>query len=219
MKAEKKFTKGVFLLQNNMKKLNLIIIPISIFISMICISCTQVLVGGAASGGIMLVQERTPEQAGKDILIKTKIEEAFFSTNYDDIFSKIKVIVYEGRVLLVGTVKNDSFKNTAVSIVKKLKDVKEIANYIVVGNESVIDYLKDTRISLEFRAKLLTDKNISEVNYTSTTENRILYIIGVSQNKEELDLVLSHASNVAGVKKIINLVIDKNSPSRKPADE
>ena len=87
MKAEKKFTKGVFLLQNNMKKLNLIIIPISIFISMICISCTQVLVGGAASGGIMLVQERTPEQAGKDILIKTKIEEAFFSTNYDDIFS------------------------------------------------------------------------------------------------------------------------------------
>ena len=202
-----------------MKKLNLIIIPISIFISMICISCTQVLVGGVASGGIMLVQERTPEQAGKDILIKTKIEEAFFSTNYDDIFSKIKVIVYEGRVLLVGTVKNDSFKNTAFSIVKKLKGVKEIANYIVVGKESVIDYLKDTRISLEFRAKLLTDKNISEVNYTSTTENRILYIIGVSQNKEELDLVLSHASNVAGVKKIINLVIDKNSPSRKPADE
>ena len=202
-----------------MKKLNLIIIPISIFISMFCISCTQVLVGGAASGGIMLVQERTPEQAGKDILIKTKIEESFFSTNYDDIFSKIKVIVYEGRVLLVGTVKNDSFKNTAFSIVKKLKGVKEIANYIVVGKESVIDYLKDTRISLEFRAKLLTDKNISEVNYTSTTENRILYIIGVSQNKEELDLVLSHASNVAGVKKIINLVIDKNSPSRKPANE
>ena len=202
-----------------MKKLNLIIIPISIFISMTCISCTQVLVGGVASGGIMLVQERTPEQAAKDILIKTKIEESFFSTNYDDIFSKIKVIVYEGRVLLVGTVKNDSFKNTAFSIVKKLKGVKEIANYIVVGKESVIDYLKDTRISLEFRAKLLTDKNISEVNYTSTTENRILYIIGVSQNKEELDLVLSHASNVAGVKKIINLVIDKNSPNRKPADE
>ena len=32
--------------------------------------------------------------------------------------------------------------------------------------------------------------------------------------KNELK-VLSHASNVAGVKKIINLVIDKNSPERK----
>ena len=39
-----------------------------------------------ASGGIILVQERTPEQAAKDILIKTRLEEAFFSTNYDDIF-------------------------------------------------------------------------------------------------------------------------------------
>ena len=53
---------------------------------------------------------------------------------------------------------------------------------------------------------LLTDKDISEVNYSSTTENRILYIIGVSQNQEELDKVLYHAGNVAGVKKIINLV-------------
>ena len=136
-----------------------------------------------------------------------------------DIFSKIKVIVFEGRVLLVGTVENESSKNTAVSIVRKIDEVKEIADYIVVGKESVIDYLKDARISLEFKAKLLTDKNISEVNYSSTTENRILYIIGVSQNQEELDMVLSHASNVAGVKKIINLVIDKNLPDRKTADE
>ena len=203
-----------------MRKINLIIrILISIFVSAMCISCTQVLVGGAASGGMILVQERTPEQAAKDIVTKTRIEEAFFSTNYDDIFSKIKVIVFEGRVLLVGTVKNESFKNTAVSIVRKIDEVKEVADYIVVGKESVIDYLKDARISLEFRAKLLTDKNISEVNYSSTTENRILYIIGVSQNQEELDKVLSHASNVAGVKKIINLVIDKNSPDRKTVNE
>ena len=203
-----------------MKKINLIIkIFISIFVSAMCISCTQVLVGGAASGGIILVQERTPAQAAKDIVTKTRIEESFFSTNYDDIFSKIKVIVFEGRVLLVGTVKNETFKNTAVSIVRKIDGVKEVADNIVVGKESVIDYLKDTRISIEFRAKLLTDKNISEVNYSSTTENRILYIIGVSQNQEELDIVLSHASNVAGIRKIINLVIDKNSPDRKTADE
>ncbi len=203
-----------------MRKINLIIrILISIFVSAMCISCTQVLVGGAASGGMILVQERTPEQAAKDIVTKTRIEESFFSTNYDDIFSKIKVIVFEGRVLLVGTVKNESSKNKAVSIVRKMDEVTEVADYIVVGKESVIDYLKDARISLEFRAKLLTDKNISEVNYTSTTENRILYIIGISQNQEELDMVLSHASDVAGVKKIINLVIDKNLPDRKTADE
>ena len=203
-----------------MKEVNIFIkLLLSLILSLTSISCTQVLVGGAASGGIVLVQERTAEQAAIDIVIKTKIEESFFSTNYDEIFSKIKVIVFEGKVLLVGTVKNDSFKKSAVSIVRKINNVKEIADYIVVGKESVIDYLKDTRISLEFKAKLLTDKDISEVNYSSTTENRILYIIGVSQNQEELDLVLTHASNIAGVKKVINLVIDKNSTDRKNKNE
>ena len=194
-------------------------IILSIFVSITCVSCAQVILGGAASGGIILVQERTAEQAAKDILIKTKIEEAFFSTNYDDIFSKIKVIVFEGKVLLVGTVKNESSRDSATLIVKKINGVKEIANYISVGKESVIDYLKDTRISIEFKAKLLTDKDISEVNYSSTTENRVIYIIGVSQNQKELDKVLSHASNIAGVKKIVNLIVDKNSPSRKASDE
>ena len=135
------------------------------------------------------------------------------------LFSKIKVIVFEGKVLLVGTVMNDSSKSAAATIVKTINGVKEIADYVIVGKESVIDYLKDTRITLEFKAKLLTDKDISEVNYLSTTENRALYIIGVSQNKEELEKVLFHAGNVPGVKKIINLVIDKKSPSRKSSNE
>ena len=187
----------------------------SVSITLTNVSCTQIVLGGAASGGIILVQERSPEQAAKDILIKTKIEESFFSTNYDEIFSKIKVIVFEGKVLLVGTVRNSEAKDTASSLAWKTSNVKEVANYIEIGKENVIDYLKDTRISLEFKAKLLTDKEISEVNYYSTTENRVLYITGVSQNEKEIDAVLSHASNIAGVKKIVNLVVDKNSPKRK----
>ena len=198
-------------------------IYIKLFLSLIIFftstSCTQLVVGGSASGGLILVQERSAKQAAKDIIIKTKIEEAFFSNNYDDLFSKIKVIVFEGKVLLVGTVMNVSSKSAAAAIVKTIDGVKEIADYVIVGKESVIDYLKDTRITLEFKAKLLTDKDISEVNYLSTTENRALYIIGVSQNKEELEKVLFHAGNVPGVKKIINLVIDKKSPSRKSSNE
>ena len=199
-----------------MKKIKLLLILfISVITLLFNVSCTQVIIGGAASGGIILVQERTPEQAAKDILIKTRLEESFFSTNYDDIFSKIKVIVFEGKVLLVGTVKNNESKEIADSLAWKISNVEEVANYIIVGKENVIDYLKDARITLEFKAKLLTDRDISEVNYSSTTENRVLYVIGVSQNEEELEKVLSHGSSIAGVKKIVNLVIDKNSPKRK----
>ena len=169
-------------------------------------SCSQVIIGGATSSGMIIVQERSPKQAAIDILIKAKIEEAMFSNNYEKLFSKVRVIVYEGRVLLVGTVGQEDMKEKADTISWDTQNVKEVANYITIGKNDLIDYVKDTRISLEFRAKLLTDKEISEVNFSVTTENRVLYIVGIAQNDQELNKVMEHASNIAGVKKIINLV-------------
>ena len=178
-------------------------------------SCAQVIVGGTASSGLVLVQERSTKQAAIDILIKAKIEESMFSNSYEKLFSKVRVIVYEGKVLLVGTVESQDTSIKAEELSWQTKNVKEVANYISVGKNDIVDYVKDTRISLEFRAKLLTDQEVSEVNFSSTTENRILYIVGIAQNKKEMIKVLDHASNIAGVKKIINLITDKNDPKRK----
>lgn len=177
-------------------------------------SCAQVIVGGTASSGLVLVQERSTKQAAIDILIKAKIEESMFSNSYEKLFSKVRVIVYEGKVLLVGTVESQDTSIKAEELSWQTKNVKEVANYISVGKNDIVDYVKDTRISLEFRAKLLTDQEISEVNFSSTTENRILYIVGIAQNEKEISQVLDHASNIAGVKKIINLIIEKNDPKR-----
>ncbi len=177
-------------------------------------SCSQVIIGGAASGGIILVQERGPKQAAIDILIKTQIEESMFSSSYDNLFSKIRVLVYEGKVLLVGTVKENALIKKAEDIAWKKKNVLEVANYIVIGKNDLVDYIKDTRISIELKAKLLTDSEISEVNFMNTTENRNLFIMGISQDQKELNKVLKHAAEIAGVKKVINLIVLKNDPKR-----
>ena len=179
---------------------------IVVFSSWLLSSCSQVIVGGATSTSMVILQERSAKQAAIDILIKAKIEEAMFSNDYDKLFSKVRVIVYEGRVLLVGTVVDDSIKENAYQISWNTKNVKEVANYITIGKNDLIDYVKDTRISLELRAKMLTDKEVSEVNFSVTTENRILYLVGIAQNNKELDKVIKHASNIAGVKKIVNLI-------------
>ena len=184
----------------------IILIFITMFSSWFFSSCSQVIIGGATSSGMIIVQERSPKQAAIDILIKAKIEEAMFSNDYDKLFSKVRVIVYEGRVLLVGTVVEKDMKEKANQISWDTNGVKEVANYITLGKNNLIDYVKDTRISLELRAKMLTDKEISEVNFNITTENRILYIVGIAQNDTELNKVIEHASNIAGVKKIINLI-------------
>ena len=183
---------------------------IVIFSLWLLMSCSQVIIGGATSTGMIIVQERSAKQAAVDILIKAKIEEAMFSNDYDKLFSKVRVIVYEGRVLLVGTVIEESIKVKANEISWNTKEVKEVANYITIGKNDLIDYVKDTRISLELRAKLLTDKEVSEVNFSVTTENRTLYLVGIAQNNKELNKVIEHASNIVGVKKIVNLIKLKN---------
>ena len=194
----------------NFLKNNIALFFIFVFASCLFASCSQVIVGGATSTSMIIVQERSAKQAAIDILIKAKIEEAMFSNDYDKLFSKVRVIVYEGRVLLVGTVLEESIKKTANKISWNTKNVKEVANYITIGKNDLIDYVKDTRISLELRAKMLTDKKVSEVNFSVTTENRILYLVGVAQNDKELNKVIEHASNIAGVKKIVNLIKLKN---------
>ena len=190
----------------NFSKNKIFSLFILVFSSWLLASCSQVIVGGATSTSMIIVQERSSKQAAIDILIKAKIEEAMFSNDYDKLFSKVRVIVYEGRVLLVGTVAEESIKKTANQISWNTKNVNEVANYITIGKNDLIDYVKDTRISLELRAKMLTDKKVSEVNFSVTTENRILYLVGVAQNNKELNKVIEHASNIAGVKKIVNLV-------------
>ncbi len=114
------------------------------------------------------------------------------------------------RVLLVGTVVEESIKETANQISWNTKNVNEVANYITIGKNDLIDYVKDTRISLELRAKMLADKEVSEVNFSVTTENRDSYLVGIAQNNKELNKVIEHASNIAGVKKIVNLINLKN---------
>ena len=193
------------------KIFKLIIITLSL---LNLISCTQVMIGGATSGGVVLLQERSAKQAAIDLLAKTQIEEAMFSTSYDKLFSKIRVIVYEGKALLVGTVEKIDTKENAENIAWKTKNIKEVANYIQIGKTNLVDYIKDTRISLEFKAKLLTDKDISEVNFISTTENRVLYVIGIATSEVE-EKVINHASEVAGVKKIINLIKIKENTNSK----
>ena len=183
---------------------------IVVFASCLLASCSQVILGGASSTGMIIVQERSSKQAAIDILIKAQIEEAMFSNDYDRLFSKVRVIVYEGRVLLVGTVVEENIKETANQMSWNTKNVKEVANYITIGKNDLIDYVKDTRISLELRTKMLTDKEVSEVNFSVTTENRILYLVGIAQNNKELSKVIDHASNIAGVKKIVNLIKLKN---------
>ena len=179
-------------------------------------SCAPVLVGSiASSGAISAAQERSMKDAAIDLKIKATINEALFKENFDEIFTPIKILVIEGRVLLVGTVNSLEIREKAAEISWKTSGVKEVLNYVLVGSQgTVIDYATDTRISSELRARYLFDDKINEINYDITTENKNIYLFGISKTQEELDYAVNIAKTIPGANKVVVHLITASDPKR-----
>ena len=61
---------------------------------------------------------------------------------------------------------------------------------------------------------LLADKSIKDVNYTTDVVHGVVYLMGIAQNREEMDRVVAHAQKVNGVKRVENYVVLKDDPVR-----
>ncbi len=59
-------------------------------------------------------------------------------------------------------------------------------------------------IAAELRARLLADGAIASINYSIETVNGSVYLIGVAQDPAELDRALTHARNIAYVRRVLN---------------
>ena len=56
---------------------------------------------------------------------------------------KPPLLFKSSAILLVGTVKEDALIKKANDIAWKKKNVLEVANYIVIGKNDLVDYIKD----------------------------------------------------------------------------
>ncbi|VVC27543.1 BON domain,Transport-associated and nodulation domain, bacteria, partial [Cinara cedri] len=106
---------------------------------------------------------------------------------------------------------------TAEKIAWKQKEVKEVINEIRVtpiNMTSVVDTTVDGLITAEIRTKLLGKKNIKSINYSVNTIDRVVYLMGIAQNKAELTSVISIARRVKGVKQVTSYVRYRHSKLR-----
>ena len=93
--------------------------------------------------------------------------------------------------------------------------MKEVFNEVEVRDRAgLIDYFKDVRIANELRLKLLSDKDVSAVNYSVETVNTVIYLMGIAQDQAELERVTGHASNIKGVSRVVSFVLLKDDPRR-----
>jgi len=188
-----------------------------LFFSLFVLSgCGTALVGGAATLGLATVQERSLKDAAMDLEIDIRIQDELFRANTEKIFAAVDVIVIEQRVLLVGSVENTKYKDIVASIAWNTPEVREVLNEITINkNLGLISEAKDARISINLTTLLIGDIDISDINFSHSVSNQIVYIIGIAQNEEELNKVINHARAIQGAKKVISHIILKNDNKRK----
>lgn len=183
-------------------------------IPMITTGCLPTVMASTAVVGATIVEDRTAGDKLDDNIISVKIKDSFIREDLDEIMAKVTVSVYEGRVMLTGSVTKEEYAHKAVDLAWKVLGVKEVINEIQVAKREMKDLAKDTFIANTVRSKLLLEKNLKSVNYIVDAQAGVVYLIGVAQDKMELHKAIDIARGVKGVRQVVSHVLMKDDTRR-----
>lgn len=172
--------------------------------------CVGMVIGGAASAGVAAYQERGIKGVAADTATATRVRAKILEAD-DKLFRDVGIEVYEGRVLLTGRVPSEDKRAEAVKISWSVVDVKDVINEVAVSENPLSDLANDTWITTKLKSKMTFDKDILAINYSIETVGAVIYLIGIAQDKAELQRVLNHARSIDYVKRVVNHVRIKDS--------
>ena len=153
---------------------------------------------------------RLEKEIKKDL--KESVKE-FSEENNIRLVGDFKIAVMENRVLITGLVSEQEIKNFINEKVWGYKKVKEVINEIQISLK-LTKITNDTIIKNNVSSKLTFTSNIKSSNYRIFVVNGIVYIIGISENQEELEKVTFAISTVKGVREVVSHIILKDDSRR-----
>lgn len=169
-------------------------------------ACVPLAIGAGAATGMVVAEERSVGAALDDTTIRLNVG-ALMLKEDEPLASMVDIEVLEGRVLLTGSVRSPDDRVKATMIAWKSAGVKEVINELQVTDKSSIgDLASDSWITTKLRAKILSNKDIIDINYSVETVNGVIYLLGIAQNQRELDAVTNYARNISGVRRVVSYV-------------
>jgi len=174
--------------------------------------CAGVVIGGGAAVGTAAYQERGVRGVARDLATATKLRTKLLDTG-EAYVTGVGIEVYEGRVLLTGTLEKEPMRAAAVKLAWKTEGAKDVINEIQIGQSSLRDIARDSWITAQLKTKITFDKKILAINFSIETVNGIVYLIGIAQDQGELDRILTHGRGIDYVRRIISHVRVKKGRS------
>lgn len=156
-----------------------------------------------ASATEMAVEERTLDDMGEDLKLKTAILQAFAS-QAKGLLVDVSADVYMGEVLLTGAVENGEQDRQAEAIARKVEGVKQVYNEIQITDMvDVATRLRDTRIELKVKFAVMAGAGVRYANYRWRAINGTVYLFGTALTQDELDAVYDKVRGLEEVEKLV----------------
>ena len=190
-----------------------------ILLPLFLLSGCNELAGSVATGvGVAAAEERSMGTIVDDKTIYADITNRFLKADVNDLLVNVDIRVQEGRVLLTGIVDKPETAVEAVRLAWLATGVREVINETKTAreNKSSAGFLEDQWIETQLETRLLATKNIMSINYTVEVVDKVVYLLGIAQNEQELKNVAYIASITQGVKRVISYVRIKNAPPPSP---
>jgi osmotically-inducible protein OsmY len=123
-------------------------------------------------------------------------------------YSDVDLTVYEGRLMLTGTMASEEGRRKLVENAWKADGITQVIDEIRIGDDTKFGAgLDDARIDQAIRAKYIASGGIRSGNYKIAVSQGVAYLLGVARDQTELDLALKKASETSGVKSVVSHVI------------
>jgi len=117
----------------------------------------------------------------------------------------LRVVSFNGIVLLVGQVKSEQLRAEAAQIASQVRNVKRVHNELTVsGPISIPARTNDQWLKTKIKSSMLATKGINPLEVKVVVENGIIYLMGLV-DKPQADLAVRISRQTYGVQKIVKV--------------
>ena len=146
----------------------------------------------------------------------TQIDDSIMDKNLDaklillnkNYFLSIKTKVLDGRIFLTGKVDDPEEKLKITKLAWEIEGARSVKNDIKIKEEFKFKQsAKDVLITSQLRTAIIFNKKIKSANYSIDTYKKKIYIYGISETKEEQELVIEEAKQILDVEDVISSIL------------
>ena len=151
--------------------------------------------------------ERSVKRQAKDEEILARVKYKLLKDELTKGLS-IKVYCFCSQVFLVGEVEQEDQESKAVSLAQSIEGVQSVSTYLLPKGEGGSKaYIKDATITARVMARLVGDISIKSTQIQITTIRGHVVLLGIVNNAEVEEMVISHANQIDGVRQVKSFII------------